>query len=245
MNKIFLALAAAALAASSASAQTEALVLQARGFEAQAAAAIVPFVSLDAFANVPECAIVDARTLRAWTLDEARAHAQPCLDAVARRDGAQIQAEVGFVAAAHDGQPAQAGLVIKTDLLPGSLAHRALCSAISRRSGRLLGEPVRLLARGDVAPESVSAVQQTIKHCMVVDVVRPIRNGSDFIGIYGKCLTSDAALEIRELRAGDGLSVALKTAQPSAAAVDSLNGYVTVNAGEGPVSVMVMASAAK
>jgi hypothetical protein len=243
MNKLFLAAATAALAATAVAAQPEALAVQAREFEAQASAAVAPLASVDAFAGVPECGIVDAQTLRAWTLEEAQARAQPCLDAVARRDGAAIRAEIGFVAAAAVGRPAQPGLLIKTDLVPGGADDRSLSSALSRRGGRLLGQPARLLARGDVGPESVSAVQETVRRCIVADVVRPIRSGSDFIGIYGRCLTSDASLAIRDLRAADGLSVALKTAQPSAAAV-ALNGYVTVNAGEGPVQVMVMAVAA-
>jgi hypothetical protein len=245
MIKPALALFAAALLASSAAAQSETLALQSRGFEAQALEIIKPFVPVDAFAGVPECSIVDAHTLRAWTLSEAQARLAPCLDAVARRRGAKIDAEAGFVADAQDGRPAQAGLLIKTDLVPGGPDDRALSFAIAHRGGKLLGQPARVLARGDLAPESVSAVQGTLKRCMVIDVVRSIRTGADFISIYGKCLTSDAALAIRDLRAGDGLSVSMKTAQPSVQAVDSLNGYVTVNAGEGPVQVMVMASAAQ
>jgi hypothetical protein len=244
MNKAFLSL-AAALLASSAAAQSEALALQSRGFEAQTLAIIHPFVPVDAFAGVPECAIVDAPALQAWSLSQAQAKLAPCLDAVARRRGATIAAEPGFVAAAVDGQPAKAGLLIKTDLVPGGPDDRALSFAIAHRGGRLLGQPARVLARGDVAPQSVSAVQETLRHCMVIDVVRSIRTGADFLHIYGSCLTSDAALAIRDLRPGDGLSVSMKTAQTSIEAVDSLNGYVTVSAGEGPVQVMVMASAAQ
>jgi len=245
MNKIFLSLAAVALAAAAASAQSESLALRSRGFEAQALEIIRPFVPVDAFAGVPECAVVDAPTLRAWTLSEAQEKLAPCLNAVAQRRGAKIAAEPGFVALAQDGKPAQSGLLIKTDLVPGGPDDRALCFAIAHRGGRLLGQPAKVLARGDVAPQSVSAVQQTLKRCMIIDVVRSIRTGSDFVSIYGKCLTSDASLAIRDIRAGEGLSVALETAQPSAQAVDALNGYVTVNAGEGPVQVMVLASAVR
>lgn len=245
MIKHLLSLAAAATLASAAAAQSETSAAQSRGFEAEAAAAIQPFVAVDAFAGVPECRVVDAVAFRAWTLTEAQAQLAPCLAAVARRDGARIDVKIGFTAQAVDGRPAQAGLLIKTDLIPAGAADRSLSSAISARGGKLLGQPVRLLARGDVAPQSVSAVQETLRRCMAIDMVRSIRTGADFIGIYGSCLTSDAALAIRDLRPGDGLSVTLKTAQPSVRAVDSLNGFVTVNAGEGPVQVMVLASAAR
>ena len=43
-----------------------------------------------------------------------------------------------------------------------------------------------------------------------------------------------------EIRAGQGLSVNLKTEQPPAQ-VEALNGFVTVNGRKGPVSVMIVA----
>src|SRR5579859_3513827 len=96
IETLFLTIAAAALSAS-ARAQSESLALSARSFEAQAAEAFASFVPEDAFAHVPECGILDAKTLRAWTLDEARDQVAPCLAGVARKYSAHISPEVGFL----------------------------------------------------------------------------------------------------------------------------------------------------
>jgi|GEM_PF-1778252 len=240
MNKIFLA-AAAILAASAASAQSESAANIGRAFETQAGGAIQNFIPVDAFAGLEACRVLDQVNIRAWTLPEAQAHAAPCLEAVGRRLSAKVAAETGFTALDAQGRPSQPGLIITTDLTPGSMTHRDLVVSLEKRGNRLLGQPARLLARGEIAPEAVSAVQETLKHCIVVDVVRPIDSGADFVKYYGKCLVKDPALQITDVRPGDGLTVTMLTRQTSPVAVDSLNGFVTVNSGEGPVRVMLVA----
>ena len=235
MNKIFLALAAAALSVPAA-AQSETLSLGARGFESIANQAIQGHFLRDSFGGIPECAIVDAPAFRPWTLTEARRELAPCFEAGSRRYQSRVAVGVGFVTSNMDGKAAQAGLVIETALAPGGEADRALNMSIARRGGKLMGQPVRVLARGEEALAPVSALQNAVERCMTVDVVRPLRDGADFLGIYGDCLTSDRALGIRALRPAGGLAVAVDADSSSSSA---LNGYVTANAGEGPVRVMV------
>lgn len=243
MNKIFLTL-AVVLAASSARAQSEALALSARAFDASAEAAISPFILEDSFAGLPACGILDVKTIRAWSLDEAADIAAPCLKAVGARYSAEMSIKGGLLFAASEGSPVKPGLILKTDLVPGSKAHRDLVASLARRHDVLLGHKVRLLTRGEVAPSSVSAVQAALRQCIMTTVVRDIQSGEDFVKIYGSCLTKNPDLKIDELRAGRGLTVDMKTEQDSKG-VEALNGYVTVNAGKGPVSVMIIAYGAQ
>lgn len=239
MNKILLTLSLAALA-SSARAQSEALALSARAFDASAAAAISPFILEDSFAGLGACGILDIKTIRAWTLDEASDMAAPCLKAVGARYSTDMTLKGGLISIATEGAPIKPGLILKTDLVPGSKAHRELVSSLERRHNELLGHQVRLLTRGEVAPTSISAVQEALKQCIMTTVVRDIQTGADFVKIYGSCLTKNPDLKIDELRAGRGLTVDMKTEQTSKG-VEALNGFVTVNVGKGPVSVMIIA----
>lgn len=231
MIKTLLVLVTAALA-SAANAQT---------FETQVEDSLHPFVAEDAFANVPACGVLDIKTIRAIPLDEAADMVEPCLAAVAKNYNAKAAAEAGFLSAPQSGKPGQAGLLIKTDLAPGSKGHRDLMTSLSRRQGRLLGHMTKVMTRNETAPAATaSAVQKAIDGCMLLTVVRDIRSGEDFVKVYGKCLTRDESLKIKEVRAAEGLAVTLKTSA-SGAEVEAYNGFVTVNAGKGPVQVMVVA----
>jgi hypothetical protein len=240
MNKLLLALAAATLAVS-ASAQSEVLALRARAFEASAAQSISPFVLEDSFAGVGACGILDIKSFRAFTLDEAADMANPCLKAVGAKYSSDMLLQGGFLAPADAGAPARTGLILKTDLVPGSKPHRDLVASLARRRNQILGHTVRILTRGEVAPQSVSAVQDAIKSCILITVVRDIQTSADFVKIYGRCLVKNPDLKIEEIRPTDGMTVALKTSSAEKA-VEALNGFVTVNAGKGPVQLMVVAS---
>ena len=239
MNKLLLTLVLATLAAS-ARAQSESLAFGARNFEFAAAEAIQPFILEDSFAGVGACGILDIKTIRAWTLEEASDMAKPCLNAVGEKYRSALVLQGGFLRAASAGQPAQPGLILKTDLTADSKPYRDLSASLARRHNELLGHHVRLLARGELAPESVSAVQEALKQCIMTDVVRDISTGSDFVKIYGGCLIKNPDLKIDEIRPGAGMSVTLKTGQADKG-VEALNGFVTVNAGKGPVQIMVVA----
>jgi hypothetical protein len=244
MNKIFLALSLAALAAAAAHAQSETLAFGARAFETQAEASILPLRPADAFAGVAECGTLDIKTIRPWTLEEASRLARPCLKGVGAKYSASLTLEAGLIAAASEGRPMKPGLILKTDVVQGSKAYHDLVSSLAHRAGTILGHRVLLLARGEIAPASVSAVQNALKQCIVMAVVRDINTSADFVKIYGSCLTRNPDLKIDELRPGAGLTVNMKTEQ-DAKTVDALNGFVTVNAGKGPVSIMIIAYGAQ
>ncbi len=230
MNKTLLVLAALASAAT----------LRASSFETQVADSLHPFVAEDAFADIGACGVLDIKTIRAITLDEATGLIKPCMDAVAKKYSAKAVTEAGFISAPQNGLPGKAGLLVKTDMTAGSKGHRDLVAGVSRRQGFLLGHPTRVMTKSEVTPSAISALQKSIDGCMLLTVVRDVRNGDDFVKIYGGCLTKNAALKITDIRAAAGLAVTVKT-DASSTEVEAYNGFVTVNAGKGPVSVMVVA----
>ena len=216
----------------------------AQSFEDAAGAAIKPFVTEDAFADVGECGVLDIKTIRPISLDEAEDMVKPCIEAAAKKYSASVKAEAGFISAPQSGQPGKTGLLLKTDLAAGSKAHRDLSLALKRREGRLLGHMTRILTKSETAPAAVSTLQKAIDNCMLLTVVRDIRSGGDFVKAYGGCFTRDASLKIKEIRAADGLAVTIKT-DASSSEVEAYNGFLTVNAGKGPVQVMVVAYGAQ
>ncbi|MDE2143157.1 MAG: hypothetical protein KGJ84_12175 [Elusimicrobia bacterium] len=244
MNKLLLTVVALAALAATARAQSESLAFGARGFEAAAAETISPFILEDAFAGVGACGVLDIKSFRAWTLQEAADMASPCLKAVGEKYQSSLVLQGGFLRATAAGYPATPGLLLKTDLTADSKPYRDLVSSLARRHNEILGHPVRLLARGEVAPESVSAVQEALKQCILVTVVRDIQNGSDFVKIYGRCLVKNPDLRIDAILPAPGMAVTLKTERTDVGA-QALNGFVTVNAGKGPVEIMVVAQTAR
>ncbi|UPT73276.1 MAG: hypothetical protein M0D55_15505 [Elusimicrobiota bacterium] len=215
----------------------------AQSFETQIEDSLRPFVAADAFAEVPACGVLDIKTIRPIALDEAADMIKPCVEGVAKLYAAKAAAEPGMLSAPQSGKPGQSGLLIKTDLTAGSKGHRDLVASLSRREGRILGHMTRVMTKNETAPAaSASVLQKAIDGCLLLTVVRDIRSGEDFVKVYGKCLTRDESLKIKELRAAEGLVVTLKTAA-SGSEVEAYNGFVTVNAGKGPVQVMVVAYA--
>lgn len=240
---INLLLAVATLAVPASCQMSESLAARAGRFETALDPAVMAFAVQDAFAGVGECGVLDIKTIRPFTLEEASDLIAPCLAAVSRKLPATLEIQAGFLTASQAGKPAKTGLILKTDLVAGTKAHRDLMAGLNRRENRLLGHTVRLLTRGEAAPASVSAVQAALGQCILPTVVRDIQTGDDFVRIYGKCLTRNEDLKIKDIRGGQGLSVNIKTEQ-SGAQVESLNGFVTVNSGKGTVSVMIVAYSA-
>ncbi|MBI5245771.1 MAG: hypothetical protein HY923_01210 [Elusimicrobia bacterium] len=230
MNKTFFVIAALSLST----------FAGAQSFETQVEDSLKPFVAEDAFAGVPACGVLDIKTIRPFNLDEASDLVNPCLQAVAKKYSATFVAEGGFLSAPQSGRPGTTGLLIKTDLTAGSKGHRDLVASLAHRDGRLLGHVTKVLTAGEPAPAAISSLQKAIEGCMLLTVVRDVRSGDDFVKIYGKCLTRDAELKITEIRPAEGLAVTLKTSATNEQ-VESYNGFVTVNAGKGPVKVMVVA----
>jgi hypothetical protein len=244
MNKIFLTLAAAAALAVPARAQSEALALGARtSFDAQAAEAVRSILPEDVFAHVPACGVLDVKTIRAWTLQEAADMAAPCLKAVGQKYGATLNARPGFLASGVAGRPAVPGLLVASTIAPGSKLHHDLSYSLGRRGGLLMGQPARLLLRGELAPQAVSSVQPALRRCFLADVVRPLQSGDDFVKIYGSCLRHDKTLGVTAISGGNGLTVTMSVDRAPRETA-ALNGFVVVNPGTGPVRVMILARAA-
>ena len=246
MTKLLLTLAPLLLAAAARAQSLDSLAFGARAFEAVAGAAAAPQAPADAFAGVAECGVLDIKTLRPFALDEAADLARPCVEAAAAKLNAKAGVQAGFLSAPQSGKPGKAGLLVRLDVAGGSPAHQALEAALAKREGRLLGHVAKLLVRGDAAPASVSSLQKALDNCvqLTAAVVRDIRSGEDFVKVYGKCLTKNADLKISEVRPAEGLAVTLKTSA-ALPQVEAYNGFVTVNAGKGPVKVMVVAYAAQ
>jgi hypothetical protein len=240
MNNTFsLALALACAASPAAAGVSEAFRASAASFDAGVEAA-QPAPAADAFAGVGECGILDIKSFRPIPLDEASDMAAPCVAAVLAKYHAAGELKVGFVLdTAQDGQD-RSGLLLKSDLPLGSQGLRDLQRGLELRDGRLLGHRVRVLRRGELEPASISAIQGALQSCMLPTVVRDLRNGDDFVSIYGRCLTRNAALKINDVRGGDGLSIIVQS-DADGPTLSSYNGFVTVNAGRGPVTVMVQA----
>ena len=213
---------------------------RAQSFESQVEGALRPFVAEDAFAGIGACGVLDIKTIRQFNLDEATDLIKPCMDAVAQKYATKASIEAGFLSAPQSGQPGKTGLLIKTEMTAGSKGHRDLMSSLSHRQGLLFGHPTKVLTRDEVSPSAISTLQKAIDGCMLLTVVRDVRSGEDFVKIYGKCLTKNAELKITEIRAAEGLAVTVKT-DATGSQVEAYNGFVTVNAGKGPVQVMVVA----
>ena len=226
MKKILMVIVALSVAAT----------LRAQSFETQVEDSLRPFVAEDAFADIGACGVLNIKTIHTSNLHEVPALVKPCMDAVAKKYATKVVIEPGLLSAPHG----KAGLLVKTDIAAGSKGHRDLVAGLSRRQGHLFGHPTKILTLDEVTPTAISTIQKAIDSCMLLTVVRDLNNGEDFVNIYGKCLTKNAELKITEIRPAEGLTVTVK-ADATGAQVEAYNGFVTVNAGKGPVSVMIIA----
>lgn len=244
MNTLSLALAALlSLSAGANTVSDEAIWFDAYSFDSDVEQAIPPAAE-DAFAGVPACAILDRRYIRPFALDEAEELAAPCIAAVLAKHQASGGVRRGFLAESVDGGAAPAGLLIRTDLPLGSRGLRDLEHALARREQRLLGHPARLLRQGEPEHAPVSAIQEALGQCIMTAVVRDIRNGDDFVRVYGRCLTRNPELKIREVRGEAGLAIVVES-EAERERLRSYHGFVTVNAGKGELRVMVRAEPAE
>lgn len=212
-----------------------------------------PMAAKDAFAGLQECGVVDAKTFRPVTVAQAEQMIAPCLKAVGTRYAQSVTLE--RIAASNDGvfsvQVEGIAIYIPSEIAVTDALYKDLQYGIQKRNGRILGHPV-LLRRGaapdrnkDVkalaeAPKSL--VQNAIDGCMQPMVLRKVETAEDFILYYGRCITQDKSLKVRELRAAPNhpMSVTLLSLADGPT-VQSLNGAVTVLAENGPVTVKVLA----
>ena len=201
------------------------------------AQAQLPAAPKDPFEGVAACEVLDAQFFKPLTLEEAVDALKPCADA-ALGSAAVRPALLPAAGAASSGE---LGIAVATELVPGSPEQRGLAAALAKRGGRVLGHPARAYAKGQPLPPKPSALQSTLDSCMVLTVVRRLKTSTEFVNIYGSCLTREKTLAIDSVVPGQGMSVTTLTRADQAAA-ESYDGFVTVNAGTGPVHVLVKAT---
>ncbi|MBI5623036.1 MAG: hypothetical protein HY924_04575 [Elusimicrobia bacterium] len=197
----------------------------------------------DAFRQAPECAFLDYKYFRRFTLAEAVAMLQPCAEGVSRRSALSLKAELGVVRTATESEGPLMGIVLRTgDASIASQGMRDLNYSLRQRNFELLGHPVLLRRASDEAAGRKSAAQDAVDSCMLTTVLRKIESGADFIKAYGKCITSSEVLKVKELRPAPNreLGVVALTAGGDMV-VQSLNGGVTVASETGPVTVLIIA----
>jgi len=193
----------------------------------------------DAFAGLAECRILDARTIRPYSLEEAVAAVGPCLAAVSRRYGEGVSAMAGVVEAAP-GKPPVMGLLIETG--PAAVTSpmlRDLSHSLSLRNALLLGQPAKVSREAEALR---SPVQEALDKCVVPMVVRAIDSSEDFLRFYGRCIRQSEPLKVQDIKPAPGrkLAVIILSAADEPT-VRSLNGKVCVNTGCGPVEILVLA----
>lgn len=232
---------AVVVAAGVASAQENTFRIQPVDLGSEVHTALRTFSAQDAFAGLAGCAVLDARMIQPLDLSQAEAMLAPCLKELTARYGVAVS--VRRAAQAQDGgfSVQIEGLIITVpSYIPVThAAYRDLSKALAARDGRLLGHPA-WLRRATPQEESVSALQTVVDSCVQMLMIRKIETGADFIGAYGRCLRQEPSLMIKDLRAGQGLSVNILTAAPELQA-RAYTGLVTVVSEEGPVAVRILA----
>lgn len=213
---------------------------------------VEPLKAKDAFAGLPQCSVVDAKTFAPVNTAQALKMLKPCFQAVSERYGQPVRLEPLAFAQSETLAPQMEGLAVYVPEQLGVLSPlmRDLEHALETRRGRILGQPV-VIRRGSVASDNkpltspdaltISALQRTIDGCYTTQVVRSIATSEDFIASYGRCIVSDPDLRVRAIRPTRGqLGVQLQS-DADLNVVRTLNGQVRVFGGEGPVTVSVVA----
>ena len=113
----------------------------------------------DAFAGDTACAVADAQPLQAFAPEEAVRALSPCAQALSRRYGVEVRAELGMVGI-DGGRDKTPGILIR---VPGEIDKGChilmdLSFAIrEKRKGRLLGQPAGVWSGDLIEPAPVTA----------------------------------------------------------------------------------------
>lgn len=207
-----------------------------------------PLLPQDAFAGIEECRIVDSKPLVAYSLPAAYKSMKSCLAALSAspRYKVDVGVKIGVVAV---GEPAAFGLIIQlpANAFPGMPLYRDLNHSLMKRRGQLMGQAAILRRQTEAESSARSFIQESVDQCVLLTQVRPLASAADFVKYYGRCITQDRDLQVTQLRPSTDpnrkLGIVVVTAGDQGLA-ESLNGFVTVNSGEGRVNVTVSASPA-
>ncbi|MFA6003451.1 MAG: hypothetical protein WC881_05220 [Elusimicrobiota bacterium] len=210
-------------------------------FNAAVESALTAYRPRDIFAAETSCAILDIKTFQPFSLPETLRQVEPCLRAVSARHALALTAEPGAVAGSKPG--AALGIILRTrEASALSSGMRDLSHSLDIRGWRLLGHQVAVRRSGQPEAFARSAAQKALDQCVLLAMVREIKTSEDFIRYYGRCITRDPALKVRDIQPwpGQELGVTL-TCAASEPETRSLNGIVAVNAGMGPVQIRILA----
>lgn len=113
-----------------------------------------PLQGVDAFRNLSECTIVDARFLLALSLQEAVETLGPCMAAVSARYGVAISASEGLIDVRDRGIGRRGIFIVVSSIVPEDNPVLAdLTVALMKRRHILLGHSARLHYIGESRPE--------------------------------------------------------------------------------------------
>lgn len=199
----------------------------------------------DVFAEIPECALVDVINVRAWTLLEAENLIKPCMAAISQRYQIPVAAEARVVEltnskCGHDTWGLALQVPQDTPIASRLVSDMNYSLAARREPGRLLGHKAVLQRPSENFNLPVSLAKKSLDSCILPQVIHSIKSSKDFIKHYGHCITQDKRLEVRDIWTADhrlGLTIFSSAAEPTRAL---LNGTISVNAQEGPVSILVI-----
>jgi hypothetical protein len=228
MNKITLAAAALLTLSPLSFASSSLPVISDKDFVQTVNEALLPFQAKDAFAQAGSCGIVDAKTIRPFTIDEAISGLQPCLFDLSSIYEVRLALKVDADGLVIEAESAAAGMSLLRDLGYG----------LQGRQNRLLGYPVKV-RRGLTAVRQ-SRVQAMVDGCITTMALRRIDSGADFLQVYGGCLSRERSIKAVRPSEGQKLGLTLLVAgeQPE---VESLNGIVRVPSLDGMVELLVVA----
>lgn len=213
-------------------------------FEMVVSKTLASFEAKDAFLGVAECAVVDAKPIRPFTLPEAQEMLEPCMEKISGNYGARVTVKAGVVEAGEGDRGPILGLILWTSkgVTLENPMLRDLNYAIHARYDILLGHPAVVRREGEQDLAARSAAQDSVDRCLLPMVVRKIESGADFVRYYGRCISQDKSLKVMDIRPSLGHKLAVTVLSAAdRPTVESLNGIVTVNAEDGPVSVLVLA----
>lgn len=194
--------------------------------------ALKPLQPQDAFAGLAECRVIDAQSFKPFTLKEAERALGPCMEAVSGRYETTVIVKSDLI------QKDVMGIAIETKAPAGSALLRDLSHSLSIRGGALLGHPATIRREGEGIARS--ALQGAVDRCIQPMVVRKIETSEDFLRYYEGCIRRAPELKVLDIRPAAGLSVTVLTAA-TGRILQTLNGPIVVNAGEGPVAISVVA----
>ncbi len=236
MNRALAAVLSLSLAPLAFAGESEKIYLTDPGFAQVVSGSFLPLQAKDAFAGLGDCGVLENK--RRYSLVDAVAAVQPCLNAVTARYGLALKAEPGRVE-----DSGSFGIVIYAgNVSVAAPVMRDLNHAIAARGGELLGHTALLRREAERQILKTSLAQEALDSCLLPAVLRKVETAQDFITHYGSCLTMDAKLQVKEMRQSPGhtLGVALVTAADEIVA-EGLNGVVAVMAESGRVELMIMA----